>query len=607
MSYPSETVAEQVKSLPDKAGVYRYYDEEGDILYIGKAKSLKKRVSSYFNKKKGDSARIRLMVAKIRNIEYSVVSSEFEALLLENSLIKKHQPRYNVNLKDGKTYPFITIKNERFPRVFSKRNRVKDGSEYYGPYSSVSRMKIILEVLRKVFPQRSCNYHLSRENIEAGKFKVCLDYHIGLCKGPCEDLQTEEEYNEGIDQIRKILKGDYKPVLSFLKERMNKAAAELEFEKAEEFKNKIELLENFTLKSTVVNPRINDVDVFNFYRYNTYVFVNYLKVKNGSIIQTHTVEFKIKLEEDPTDLLLYALTDIREKFNSSSREVLLPLEVELDAGDLKFVHPKRGDKKKLLDLSYKNALAYANQKMKVLENKNPEKRVDELMLRMKRDLNLKTEPRHIECFDNSNMQGSFPVSSCVVFKDGKASKADYRIFNVKTVDQIDDFATMAEVIRRRYSRLKREGENLPNLIVIDGGKGQLGAAVKSLIELDLLDKIEVVGIAKRLEEIYKPGDPIPLHVDRASDSLKIIQQLRNEAHRFAIRHHRNRRSKGNFKSSLSEIDGIGKKSVDKLLKKFRSVKKLKEASEDEIVEVLGKDKAERVKEFLVEQKKLEKN
>ena len=587
MAYPTKDVEEQVKTIPGNPGVYRYYDTDGELLYIGKAKSLKKRVSSYFTKNQNDSARIRIMVSKIRNIEFSVVNSEFEALLLENNLIKKHQPKYNVNLKDGKTYPFITIKKERFPRVFSMRNRVFDGSEYYGPYSSVTRMKIIMDVLRQLFPIRTCTLHLSDENINAGKFKVCLEHQIGLCKGPCEALETEAEYNESIKQIRHILKGNYQLVVSHIKEQLALAAEQLQFEKAAEWKGKLELLENFTQKSTVVNPAINNVDVFNIYTYNKYSFVNYLKVVRGTIIQTHTVEFKSKLDETDEELLLFALTDIREKFNSTSREIFLPFEIDIEAGDLKFTNPKIGDKKTLLELSKKNAMAYAQQKLKAIEIKNPQKRTLELMERMKNDLALENQPHHIECFDNSNMQGSYPVSSCVVFKGGKPSKADYRIFNVKTVDQIDDFATMEEVVFRRYRRLKEEAEPLPNLIVIDGGKGQLGAALKSLEKLDLIGKIEIVGIAKRLEEIYKPGDPYPLHVDKSSDSLKVIQHLRNEAHRFAITGHRQRRQKQRRHSELDDIDGVGPKRRRELLTHFGGIKAIRGASREELAKVPG--------------------
>jgi excinuclease ABC subunit C len=594
MAYPTTQVEEQVKSIPENPGVYRYYDDENELLYVGKAKNLKKRVSSYFTKNQTDSARIRLMVAKIRNIEFSVVNSEFEALLLENSLIKKLQPRYNINLKDGKTYPFITIKKERFPRVFPMRNRVFDGSEYFGPYSSVSRMKIIMDVLRKLFPIRTCNFNLIEDNINAGKFKICLEHQLGLCNGPCEGLETEAHYNESIKQIRQILKGNYQVVTQYLKEQLEQSVANLEFEKAEEWKTKVDLLENFTNKSTVVNPMIHNVDVFNIYTYNRYSFVNYLKVVQGTIIQTHTVEFKNKLDESEEDLLLFALTDIREKYNSNSKEIYLPFEIDIEAGDLKFTNPKIGDKKKLLELSRKNAVAYAQQKMKAIEIKNPQKRTLELMERMKNDLGLQKQPHHIECFDNSNMQGSYPVSSCVVFKGGKPSKADYRIFNVKTVDQIDDFATMEEVVYRRYKRLKEEAQPLPNLIVIDGGKGQLGAALKSLDKLDLIGKIEIVGIAKRLEEIYKPGDPYPLHVDKSSDSLKVIQHLRNEAHRFAITAHRNRRSKGSFKTELQQIEGIGDKTSKELLSHFKSIKKIREATEKQIAELIGPSKAKLV-------------
>lgn len=590
-AYPTIDVEQQVKSLPENPGVYRYFDETNTILYIGKAKSLKKRVLSYFSENRGHTGRIRLMVSKIRKVEFSVVATEFEALLLENSLIKKYQPKYNINLKDGKTYPYITIKNERFPRVYYMRNKKDNKDEYFGPYSSVSRMKVILDVIRKLFPLRSCTFDLSPENIEAKKFKVCLDYQIGLCKGPCEGLYSSEDYNDNIEQIRRILKGHSNLVVQFIKEKMQNAIKNLEFETANEWKEKLDLLDDFMHKSTVVNPKIHDVDVFSIFTYNKYAFVNYLKVVKGTIVQTHTVEMKKGLDEAESDLLLHAVANVRNRFNSSSMEIILPVEVDFEHGDLEFTVPKIGDKKKLLELSYKNAVAYADQKLKVIEVKNPQKRQDELMARMKHDLSLRELPRHIECFDNSHMQGSFPVSSCVVFKNGKPSKSDYRKFNVKTVDQIDDFATMEEVVRRRYTRLISEGEPLPQLIVIDGGKGQLSSAVKILNELELMDKLEVVGIAKRLEEIYKPGDPIPLHVDKTSDSLKVIQHLRNEAHRFAISHHRDRRSKGNFKSELHEIDGIGQKTVETLLSQFKSIKKVKEASFDQLAKLVGDSKA----------------
>ncbi|MCB0738885.1 MAG: excinuclease ABC subunit C [Bacteroidetes bacterium] len=595
--YPTQQVEEIVKSLPELPGVYRYYDETNTILYIGKAKSLKKRVLSYFAENRGHTGRIRVLVSKIRRIEFSVVNSEFEALLLENSLIKKHQPKYNVNLKDGKTYPFITIKNERFPRVFYMRNRNNDGSEYYGPYSSVSRMKVILDVIRKLFPLRSCSFDLHQENINAKKYKVCLDYQIGLCKGPCEAKYSQTEYDENVEQIRKILKGHSNMVIQFLKEKMQSAIENLAFEDAAQLKEKLDLLENFMERSTVVRSKIHDVDVFSIYTYNKYAFVNYLKVVNGTIVQTHTVEMKKGLDEDENDLLLYAVANIREKFNSNSTEIILPIEVDFDGGNIMFVQPKIGDKKKLLELSLKNAIAYAQQKLKVLETKNPKQRQEELLKRMQNDFNLKRLPRHIECFDNSHMQGSFPVSSCVVFKDGKPSKSEYRKFNVKTVDQIDDFATMEEVVERRYTRLIKDEAPLPQLVVIDGGKGQLSSAVKILTKLNLMNQLEVVGIAKRLEEIYKPDDPYPLHVDKTSDSLKVIQHLRNEAHRFAISHHRDRRSKGNFKSELTEIEGIGEKTAKELLTKYRSIKKIKDAKIDELAAIIGRTKANAIKAY----------
>ncbi|MBI3142827.1 MAG: excinuclease ABC subunit C [Bacteroidetes bacterium] len=598
MPYPTQAIEEIVRTLPENPGVYRYYDQDNQLLYIGKAKNLRKRVSSYFTKGIQVSARIQVMASKVRTIEYSVVGTEFEALLLENSLIKQHQPKYNINLKDGKTYPFITIKKERFPRVFAMRNRVDDGSEYYGPYSSISRMRIILDVLRKLFPLRTCNLALGQAAIDAGKFKVCLEYQIGLCLGPCEGLQSEIAYNESIKQVRHILRGNHRQVIDYLKVQMDAASAQLQFERAEQWREKLELLQHYTHKSTVVNPAIHNVDVCNYYTYNRYFFVNYLKVVEGTVVQTHTVEFRNLVDEDPEDLLLYALTDIRNKYKSTSTEIILPMEVEYAGGDLHFVCPKIGDKHKLLDLSKRNAMAYAQQKLKAIELRNPMKRSMELMERMKSDLGLKALPKHIECFDNSNMQGSYPVSSCVVFKDGKPSKSDYRIFNVKTVGQIDDFATMEEVVYRRYRRLTDEGQALPNLIVIDGGKGQLGAAVKSLEKVGIFHQIEVIGIAKRLEELYKPGDSIPMHVDKASDTLKVIQHLRNEAHRFAITAHRNRRSKGSFKTELIQIEGIGEKTAADLLRHFKSIKKIRESTEAQMADVIGPAKAALVAAYL---------
>lgn len=588
----------QVRNMPQSPGVYKYYDTDGNLLYIGKARNLKKRVASYFVNKADHSHRIRLMVSKIRKIEYTVVNTEYDALLLENNLIKKYQPRYNVSLKDDKAYPFIVIKNERFPRVFPTRNPVKDGSEYYGPYANVGSMKVMIELIRKLFPTRSCSYVLSENNILNHKFRVCLDYHINLCKGPCEAYQQEADYMENIANIRQILKGNIQEAIKFLKDQINAAIENLEFERAQLIKDRLDLLEKFQAKSTIVNPAIHNVDVFAIYSNDKYAFVNYLKVINGAIITTDTIEFRKRLEEEDAEILMLAIAEMRHKYHSNSKEVIVPFPLLLKMEGVRFTVPKLGDKKKLLELSRKNAFYYFQDRLKTTELNKDKRRNFGLLQQVKEDLNLKEVPYHIECFDNSNLQGTFPVSAIVVFKNGIPAKKDYRHFNVKTVTGPDDFATMSEAVFRRYRRLLEEEQPLPQLIIIDGGKGQLSAALKSLQELKIEDKVEIISIAKRLEEIYKPGDPIPLSINKKSPTLRLIQRARDEAHRFGITQHRKKRITGNLQTSLEDIPGVGKKTAQKLLTYFKSVKKLKEASPEEIEKVVGKAKAQVIEDFL---------
>lgn len=579
----------QIKTLPSSPGVYQYYDKNGKILYVGKAKNLKKRVSSYFNKKH-DSHRIGVMVKKIKEIRHIVVNSEADALLLENNLIKKYQPRFNVMLKDDKTYPWICIKNERFPRVFSTRRLIKDGSEYYGPFTSVKTVNTLLELIRELYQIRTCNYDLSEEKIRNGKYKVCLEYHLGNCKGPCEALQPEVEYHNNIEQIRQIVKGNFKDSLHKFRDQMQAHAEKMEFEDAQRLKDKIDILEKYQAKSTVVNPKINNVDVFSVMSDEGYGYVNFLQLSHGAIIRSHTIEMKKKLAESDRELLELAITEIRQRFNSKSPEIFVPFKV--DAGEnIKVTVPKLGDKKSIVDLSLRNAKYYRQERFKQMKIVDPDRHVNRLMGQMKKDLRLSEEPRHIECFDNSNIQGSNPVAACVVFKDGKPSKKDYRKFNIKTVEGPNDFASMEEVVFRRYRRLLNEEEPLPQLIIIDGGKGQLSSAVKALEILNLRGKIAIIGIAKRLEELFYPGDSIPLYLDKRSETLKVIQQLRNEAHRFGITFHRNKRSNAALGTELQEIPGIGDKTAVELLKHFRSVKRIQEAEKKDLKEVVGNAKA----------------
>lgn len=584
----------QLSTLPDDPGVYQFYDAEGKILYVGKAKNLKKRVSSYFTKTH-EYGKTRIMVRKIRTINHIVVPTESDALLLENNLIKKYQPRYNVLLKDDKSYPWICIKNERFPRIFPTRKLIKDGSEYYGPYTSMKTVKTLLDLIRSVYPLRTCNYDLSSEKIAAGKYKLCLEYHLGNCKGPCVGLQEAEEYHEQIDDIRQIVKGNFKSSLQYFKKQMKTLASEMKFEEAQQIKDKIEILENYQVKSTIVNPKINNVDVFSIISDPSYAYVNFLQLSHGSIIRSHTMEIKKKLDESNEDLLGLAIVEIRQRFYSQSKELYLPFAVELPE-DVKITLPKLGDKKKILDLSERNAKFFRQERFKQLRITDPDRHTNRIMAQMKKNLRLSEEPRHIECFDNSNIQGSNPVAACVVFRNGKPAKKEYRKFNIKTVEGPDDFASMEEVVFRRYKRLLNEGETLPQLIVIDGGKGQLSSALKSLDILGLRGKIAIIGIAKRLEEIYYPEDPIPLYLDKKSETLKIIQQLRNEAHRFGITFHRNKRSRAAIDSELENINGIGGKTAEELLKTFKSVKRIKEASIEDLSKAIGMAKAKKIYE-----------
>lgn len=585
----------QIQTLPDSPGVYQYYDKDGKLLYVGKAKNLKKRVSSYFTKIH-EAGKTRVMVKKIVSIKHIVVPTENEALLLENNLIKKHQPRYNVLMRDDKTYPWICIKKEPFARIFSTRKMIKDGSEYFGPYTSFKTVHTLLDLIKELYPLRTCNYDLSEANIRSGKYKVCLEYHIGNCKGPCEGYQSYADYQNNVNAIREILKGNFKESLRDFKKLMQKLAMEMRFEEAQIIKDKIDILENYQSRSTVFNPRISNVDVFTIISDESMAYVNFIQVSHGAIIRSHTMEIKKKLEETDEELLELAVVELRERFDLRSKEVLLPFEINLGEG-VNVTVPKLGDKKLILDLSERNARFYRMDQLKQIKIVDPDRHTNRIMGQMKKDLRLPEEPRHIECFDNSNIQGTNPVSACVVFKDGKPSKKDYRHFNIKTVEGPNDFASMEEVVYRRYKRLLEENEPLPQLIIIDGGKGQLSSALKSLDVLGLRGKITILGIAKRLEEIFYPGDSVPLYLDKKSETLKIIQHLRNEAHRFGITFHRDKRSKGALQTSMESIPGIGEKTMITLLKHFKSVKRLSAAPEEDIAKVVGPSKAKKITEF----------
>lgn len=586
-----------IASLPDSPGIYKYFDKDGTLIYIGKAKSLKKRVSSYFNKNQHENRKTAIMVSRIVDLQFTLVETEIDALLLENSLIKKFLPKYNINLRDDKTYPFICIKNERFPRIFSTRLHIKDGSEYFGPYASGNMMYTILDFIKSIYPLRNCNFQLSEKNISAHKFKTCLEYDIGNCKAPCVGLVSEDEYHQNIKHIKSILRGNIGEVKTVLKNYMHLAANDLKFEEAARYKRKLDSLENYQSKSTIVSGILNDVDIFSIVSDERFAFINYLKVSNGIIIQTQTFEVKKKMEELDAELLSLAIAEVRDEYHSTSKEIIVPFELDWSDERITITVPKVGDRKKLLDLSLKNALYYKKDKLAKYEAVNPELKVDRVLTQMKNDLRLTELPHHIECFDNSNLNGTNPVSACVVFKDAKPSKKDYRIFNVQTVVGPNDFATMEEVVFRRYKRLLEENEPLPNLIIIDGGKGQLSSAIASLRKLNLYGKIPVIGIAKRLEELYYPNDEFPLYIDKKSETLKIIQQLRDEAHRFGITNHRNRRSKNTFVTELENIKGIGPGTAKMLLKELKSVKKIQEANMDLLIDIIGAAKAKLVKDY----------
>lgn len=584
--------------LPDLPGIYKYFDAADQIIYVGKARSLKKRVSSYFSKTKHENHKTAILVSKIEKIDFTVVDSEMDALLLENSLIKEFQPRYNINLKDDKSYPFIKITKDRFPKVFAMRNPVRDGSEYFGPYASPRVMHVVLDLVKKLYPTRNCNLNLSEANIAAGKFRVCLEYQIGNCKGPCEGLQNEAEYNEGIRHVKHLLKGNLSEVRRHLKELMQQAAENLKFEQAQEYKEKLDMLDKYQHKSTVVSQNVGNVDVYTISGTDKTGFVNFLRVNQGIIVISRNLEYRKKLDETDADILEYAIAETRLAYGfEPGTEVLVPFKPELEDKDLHWFVPQAGEKRKLLEFSMKNALLYKREKMEQYEKLNPDVRIDRVMDQMKTDLKLSVQPRYIECFDNSNFQGAYPVSACVVFREGKPARSEYRHFNVKTVEGPDDFATMREVISRRYGKLIAEGKELPQLIVVDGGKGQLAAAVEAMKETGIYGKCAVIGIAKRLEELYYPEDPLPLYIDKKSETLKIIQQMRDEAHRFGITHHRKRRDKGTLKTELTEIAGIGKQTAELLLQRFKSVKKIKEASEADLAVVTGAAKARLLREY----------
>ena len=593
MSHPSLEL--QIQTLPDSPGVYQYYDAADKILYVGKAKNLKKRVSSYFNKIH-DTAKTNVLVKKIVTIKHIVVPTETDALLLENNLIKTLQPRYNVLLRDDKSYPWICIKKEPFSRIFPTRKMIKDGSEYFGPYTNFKTVSTILDLIKELYPLRTCNYDLSQNNIENHKFKVCLEYHIGNCKGPCEGLESLANYQKQIDAIREILKGNFKESMREFKRLMNDLASKMQFEEAQKMKEKIETLEQYQSRSTIVNPKITNVDVFSIESDESAAYVNFLQISHGSIIRSHTLEIKKKLEETDEELLSLAIIELRERFHLLSKEVIVPFPVELGP-TIKVTVPQLGDKKQILDLSIRNAKFYRIEQLKQLQIVDPDRHTNRIMAQMQKDLRLTVEPRHIECFDNSNIQGTNPVAACVVFKDGKPSKNDYRHFNIKTVEGPNDFASMQEVVYRRYKRMLDENQPLPQLIIIDGGKGQLSSTLKSIDELGLRGKIAIIGIAKRLEELFYPGDSVPLYLDKKSETLKVIQQLRNEAHRFGITFHRDKRSKASLQSSIESIPGIGEKTMLMLIQHFKSVKRLKLATENEISEVVGASKAKKIVDF----------
>ncbi|GCD77936.1 UvrABC system protein C [Thermaurantimonas aggregans] len=589
----SEHITNLLKTLPEKPGVYQHLDKEGNILYIGKAKNLKKRVSSYFQKEH-TSGRLAMLVRKVADIQVIVTETEFDALLLENNLIKKYQPRYNINLKDDKTYPWICITNEDFPRIFPTRKKVNDGSSYYGPYASVKVMRTVLELIRTLYPVRTCKMPMTVAGVQAGKYKVCLEYHMGNCRGPCEGLQSKEDYQREIEGARHIIKGHLNIVKQILIDQMQALAAEMRFEEAQKTKEKLDALLKYQAKSSVVDFNIKEADVFGAVSDAEFCYVNYLKIVDGGIINSFSEEFRKKIDETESEILELAIPHFRKLFESEAREIYTSHSVELEIPNVKIHTPTRGEKRDLVELSVKNAGYHRLERLKNLQITDPDRHVNRLMQQMKADLGIDQEPRHIECFDNSNIMGTNPVSACVVFRDGKPSKKEYRHFNVKTVEGPDDFATMREVVYRRYRRMLDEGQPLPQLIVIDGGKGQLNAALQSLRELGIDQQMRILGIAKRLEELYFPNDPLPLMLNKKSETLKVLQHIRDEAHRFGLTHHRKRRTSSALKTELTKIDGIGEATAEALIKKFGSVKKIKTLTLDQLAEVIGKSKAQKI-------------
>jgi excinuclease ABC subunit C len=579
-----------ITTLPNKPGIYKFYDKNNEILYVGKAKSIKNRVLSYFNGR--NEGRLKILVQKIQRIEHFVVDTEAEALLLENNLIKQLQPRYNVQLKDDKTYPWICINNEHFPRVYMTRQGHHQENEYFGPYVSAHSAKILLELIRKLYPLRTCKYNLTRENITRNKFKVCLEYHIGNCKGPCESLQDEEDYNANIENIRKILKGSLTEIIQYIRRLMQSYADDRNFEAAAEMKNKLQLLNNYKSKSKVVNPKINNIDVFSIINFEGNAYVNYLRILNGSVIQIQTIDISKKIEESIEDLLSLAVVDIRQKMNSNSSEIVVPFVLNDIKGVDKITVPKQGDKLKLLELSERNLKFYVKEKeekkLKYDKHVKNERRLNQIKV----DLKLEVLPYHIECFDNSNIQGASPVAACVVFRNGRPSKKEYRHYHIKTVIGPDDYASMKEVVYKRYSRLIKEKTDLPQLVIIDGGKGQLNAALQSLAKLKISNKIRVIGLAKRLEEIYLENDPVPLYLDKTSYTLRVLQHARDEAHRFGITFHRKIRTRQGLENELLKIPGLGQKSVDALLIRFKSVSNIRNANYDDIEDIIGTKRAQ---------------
>lgn len=604
MRFKRMTEREHIKSLtnaiPDQPGVYQFFDREGKIIYIGKAKNLKKRVASYFNKQRYASNKLKILVSRITDIKYIVVNSESDALLLENNLIKKYQPRYNILLKDDKTFPWICIKNEPFPRIFSTRSVIDDGSTYYGPYTSAYAVKVLLSLIRQLYQLRTCKLNLSEDHIRNRKYKLCLEYHIGNCKGPCEGLQSSDDYDKSVAQIKKIIRGKLNEVVSFLKAEMENRATRFQFEEAARLKEKIEILSRYQSKSTIVNPSIDDVDVFSIISDEKEAYVNYLKVIHGAVVQAHTMEIKKKLDEEDRELLALAIAEMRTRLESSSKEMILPMDLKNYFPEKQITVPRKGEKKKLLDLSFRNARSNRNEKRKKDLTRKHANTGERILQQLQDDLRLQQKPDHIECFDNSNIQGSEPVAACVVFKNGKPAKSEYRHYHIRGVKGIDDFASMKEVVFRRYNRLLKEGDTLPRLIIIDGGKGQLSAALESLERLNLRKKIALIGIAKKLEEIYFPDDPVPLYIDKSSESLKLIQNIRNEAHRFGINFHRQQRSGKMMQSALESVPGIGAKSIEKLFIRFKSLDGMAEASMKEIAEEVGNSRARMVKAYLRE-------